>query len=97
MIRIFPPFLKSVEDDTLNAKFWKTSEAEPMDWDITATNNSYTQGKIGITVSTNTTFFDDVVVNPLDKIIEGLQRSVKKSKKEIRKYEKKINSFSLTD
>jgi len=55
----------SVEDDTLNAKFWKTSEAEPMDWDITATNNSYTQGKIGITVSTNTTFFDDVVVNPL--------------------------------
>jgi len=33
----------------------------------------------------------------LDKIIEGLQRSVKKSKKEIRKYEKKINSFSLTD
>ena len=55
----------SVEDDTLNAKFWKTSETEPVDWDITATNASYTQGKIGIIVSTNTTTFDDVVVNPL--------------------------------
>ncbi len=55
----------SVEGDTLNAKFWATSEAEPADWDITATDTSYTQGKIGITVSTNTTFFDDVSVNPL--------------------------------
>ena len=59
-------FLKaSVQGETLNAKFWPTSEAEPVDWDITTTDDSYTQGKIGITVSTNTTFFDDVAVNPL--------------------------------
>lgn len=55
----------SVEDDTLNAKFWETGDAEPVNWDITSTDSSYTQGKIGITVSTNTTTFDDVVVNPL--------------------------------
>lgn len=55
----------SVDGDTLNAKFWNKDDGEPVDWDITATDNSYTQGKIGITVSTNTTFFDNVAVNPL--------------------------------
>ena len=54
----------SVDDDTLNAKFWKTGDAEP-DWDITATDTSYTEGKIGMTTTTNTTTFDNVVVNPL--------------------------------
>jgi prepilin-type N-terminal cleavage/methylation domain-containing protein len=55
----------SVDGDTLNAKFWEKSDAEPVDWDITATDNSYTQGKVGIAVTTNTTFFDNVAVNPL--------------------------------
>ncbi len=55
----------SVEGDTLNAKFWKKNDAEPVDWDITATDDSYTEGKIGIAVTTNTTFFDNVAVNPL--------------------------------
>jgi type II secretory pathway pseudopilin PulG len=54
----------SVDDDTLNAKFWKTGDAEP-DWDITATDTSYTEGKIGMTTTTNTTTFDNVAVNPL--------------------------------
>jgi hypothetical protein len=55
----------SVDDDTLNAKFWRTSDSEPSDWDITATDTSYTQGKIGMTTTTNTTTFDNVAVNPL--------------------------------
>jgi hypothetical protein len=33
----------------------------------------------------------------LDEIIDGLQKSVKRSEKEIRKYEREIQSFSLTD
>jgi hypothetical protein len=33
----------------------------------------------------------------LDEIIEGLQKNVKRSEKEIGKYERKIKSFSLTD
>jgi hypothetical protein len=33
----------------------------------------------------------------LDEIIEGLQTNVKRSEKEIRKYEREIKSFSLTD
>jgi prepilin-type N-terminal cleavage/methylation domain-containing protein len=55
----------SVDDDTLNAKFWKTTDAEPGVWEITATDSTYTAGKTGITTTTNTTFFDNVAVNPL--------------------------------
>jgi len=55
----------SVEDDTLNAKFWKTTDSEPGAWDVTATDSSYTEGKIGMTTTTNTTTFDNVAVNPL--------------------------------
>ena len=55
----------SVDGDTLSAKFWLTSDTEPVAWDITATDTSYTQGKIGLAVTTNTTRFDNVSVNPL--------------------------------
>ena len=55
----------SVDDDTLNAKFWKKTDSEPASWDITAADTSYTEGKIGMTTTTNTTTFDNVVVNPL--------------------------------
>ena len=54
----------SVVGDDLSAKIWQTSEAEPADWDITVVDTSYTQGKIGITTTTNTTSFDNVAVNP---------------------------------
>ncbi|MGK0178732.1 MAG: type II secretory pathway pseudopilin PulG [Nitrospinales bacterium] len=55
----------SVDDDTLNAKFWKTTDPEPGAWNITATDSSYTDGKIGMTTTKNTTTFDNVAVNPL--------------------------------
>jgi type II secretory pathway pseudopilin PulG len=55
----------SIDDDTLNAKFWKKTDSEPVGWDITATDTSYTEGKIGMTTTTNTTTFDNVVVDPL--------------------------------
>jgi hypothetical protein len=54
----------SVVGDDLSAKIWQTSEAEPADWDITVVDTSYTQGKIGITTTTNTTSFDNVAVTP---------------------------------
>ena len=54
----------SVVGDDLSAKIWQTSEAEPADWDITVVDTSYTQGKIGVTTTTNTTSFDNVAVNP---------------------------------
>ena len=54
----------SAVGDELNAKIWQTSTAEPADWDITATDASYTQGEIGLTTTTNTTSFDNVAVNP---------------------------------
>ena len=54
----------SAVGDDLSAKIWQTSEAEPADWDITAVDTSYTQGKIGITTTTNTTSFDNVAVTP---------------------------------
>ena len=50
--------------DELNAKIWQTSTAEPADWDITATDVTYTQGEIGLTTTKNTTTFDNVAVNP---------------------------------
>jgi hypothetical protein len=54
----------SVVGDELNAKIWQTSTSEPSDWDITSTDTSYTQGKIGLTTTTNTTTFDNVSVTP---------------------------------
>ena len=54
----------SVVGDDLSSKIWQTSEAEPAGWDITAVDTSYTQGKIGITTTTNTTSFDNVAVTP---------------------------------
>ena len=54
----------SVVGDDLSAKIWQTSEAEPENWDITVVDTSYTQGKIGVTTTTNTTSFDNVAVNP---------------------------------
>ena len=54
----------SAVGDELNAKIWQTSTAEPADWDITATDASYTQGEIGLTTTTKTTSFDNVAVNP---------------------------------
>jgi hypothetical protein len=54
----------SAVGDALNAKVWQTSTAEPSDWDITATDTSYTQGKVGLTTTTNTTTFDNVSVTP---------------------------------
>ena len=54
----------SAVGDELNAKIWQTSTAEPANWDITATDASYTQGEIGLTTTTTTTFFDNVAVNP---------------------------------
>ncbi len=50
--------------DELNAKFWETTLAEPATWEITATDTTYTQGKIGLTTTTNTTKFDNVAVTP---------------------------------
>lgn len=54
--------------DELNAKFWKSEEGEeepePVDWDITVTDTSYTQGKIALTTNTSTTTFDNVTVTP---------------------------------
>ena len=54
----------SVVGDDLSAKIWQTSTAEPADWDITVIDDTYTQGKIGITTTTNTTSFDNVAVTP---------------------------------
>lgn len=53
-----------VVGDELNAKFWKTSETEPTDWDITVTDTAYSQGEIALTTNTSTTTFDNVVVTP---------------------------------
>jgi hypothetical protein len=54
----------SVVGDELNAKFWETGTAEPADWTATATDTAYTQGKIGLTTTTNTSTFDNVKVTP---------------------------------
>ncbi len=54
----------SANGDELNAKFWKESDTEPTDWDITATDTSYSQGEIALTTITSTTTFDNVIVTP---------------------------------
>lgn len=53
-----------VVGDELNAKFWDKDTTEPTDWDITATDSSYSQGEIALTTITSTTTFDNVKVTP---------------------------------
>jgi prepilin-type N-terminal cleavage/methylation domain-containing protein len=55
----------SADEQDLNAKVWQTSTAEPADWDISVTDDSYASGEIGLTTTTNTTTFDNVSVTPI--------------------------------
>jgi type II secretory pathway pseudopilin PulG len=55
----------SVDAGNLNMKIWETAATEPGGWTITATDASYTQGKVGLATTKNVSVFDNVAVNPL--------------------------------
>ena len=55
----------SVNGDDFKVKFWKTGDPEPDDWEIEATDTSYTSGKIALATKQIQATFDKVAVNPV--------------------------------